>query len=256
METALLAVVFLVVGIGAGYVGRRHLVGKKLGSVEDQVEKRLAEAETKSKEIILDAKEKAAVFLADTKNEERDRRKEFDAIETRLVSREETLDKRSGDLVHQESAVRAREDALRSKEEGIAQKENEIERKIEEVAGLSVKEAHEQIVRRVKEDRAQDLAQTIQKIDRENHEEIEKKSIGIITTALQRYARSHVSDVTTTIFPIGDDDMKGKIIGREGRNIRALERATGVEFLIDETPDGIIISSFDPYHQRGGAARA
>jgi ribonuclease Y len=101
----------------------------------------------------------------------------------------------------------------------------------------------------VKEDRAQDLAQTIQKIDRENREEIEKKAIGIITTALQRYARSHVSDITTTVFPIGDDDMKGKIIGREGRNIRALERATGVEFLVDEVPDGIIISSFDPYRR-------
>ena len=113
METALFAVVFLAVGIGAGYFGRRYLVGKKLGSVEEQVEKRLAEAETKSKEIVLDAKEKAAAFLADTKNEERDRRKEFDAIETRLVSREELLDKRAGDLSHEESAVRTREDALR-----------------------------------------------------------------------------------------------------------------------------------------------
>jgi len=249
METALLAVVFLAVGIGAGYVGRRYLVGKRLGSVEEQVEKRLAEAETKSKEIVLDAKEKAASFLADTKNEERDRRKEFEAIETRLVSREELLDKRAGDLSHEESAVRAREDALRAKEEIVTKKESEISHKIEEVAGLSVKEAQEKILRQVKEERAQDLAQTIQKIDRENHEEIEKKSIGIITTALQRYARSHVSDVTTTIFPIGDDDMKGKIIGREGRNIRALERATGVEFLIDEAPDGIIISSFDPYRR-------
>ena len=95
METALLAVVFLAVGIGAGYVGRRYLVGKKLGSVEEQVGQRLAEAETKSKEIVLDAKEKAAAFLADAKNEERERRKEFDALETRLVSREELLDKRS-----------------------------------------------------------------------------------------------------------------------------------------------------------------
>jgi ribonuclease Y len=249
METALLAVVFLVVGIGAGYVGRRYLVGKKLGSVEDQVEHRLAEAETKSKEIVLDAKEKAAAFLADAKNEERDRRKEFDAIEARLVSREELLDKRSGDISREESAVRAREDTLRSREDGIVKKEGEVERKIEEIAKLSIKEAQEQILRRVKEDRSQDLAQTIQKIDRENREEIEKKAIGIITTALQRYARSHVSDITTTIFPIGDDDMKGKIIGREGRNIRALERATGVEFLVDEAPDGIIISSFDPYRR-------
>ncbi len=223
METALLAVVFLAVGIGAGYAGRRYFAGKKLGSVEEQVEKRLAEAETKSKEIVLDAKEKAAAFLAEAKNEERERHKEIDTIEARLVSREETLDKRSADFSREESAVRAREDALRAKEDGMAKKESELEHKVEAIAGLSVKEAQEQILHRVKEDRAQDLAQTIQKIDRENHEEIEKKSIGIITTALQRYARSHVSDITTTVFPISDDDMKGKIIGREGRNIRALE---------------------------------
>jgi ribonuclease Y len=120
---------------------------------------------------------------------------------------------------------------------------------MEAVAGLSVKDAREEILRQAKEDRSQDLAQSIQKIDRENREEIEKKSIEIITTALQRYARSHVADVTTTVFPIVDEDLKGKIIGREGRNIRALERATGVEFLIDEVPDGIIISSFDPYRR-------
>ena len=249
METALSAVVFLVVGIGAGYVGRRYLVGKRLGSVEDQVGKRLAEAETKSKEIVLDAKEKAAAFLADAKNEERDRRKEMDAIETRLVSREETLDKRAGDLSREESAVRAREDAFRGKEDALVKKESEVGARLETVAGLSMKDAREEVLRKAKEDRSQDLAQTLQKIDRENHEEIEKKGIGIITTALQRYARSHVSDITTTVFPIGDDDMKGKIIGREGRNIRALERATGVEFLVDEVPDGIIISSFDPYRR-------
>ncbi len=249
METALLVVVFLAVGIAAGYVGRRYSAGKKLGSVEELAQKRIAEAETKAKEIVLDAKEKAATFLTEAKDEERDRRKEIDAIESRLVSREELLDRRAGDLSREEGTVRTREDALRVREDGIAKKESDVERKIESIAGFSVKEAQEQLLHRVREERSQDLAQIIQKIDRENREEIEKKSIGIITTALQRYARSHVSDITTTVFPIGDDDMKGKIIGREGRNIRALERATGVEFLVDEAPDGIIISSFDPYRR-------
>jgi ribonuclease Y len=249
METAFLAVVFLAVGIAVGYAARRYAVGKKLGAVEEQVEKRLSDAETKAKEIVLDAKEKAAAFLTDAKNEERDRRKEIDALEARIVSREESIDKRAADVSRGESAVRVREDAVRIREEDLSKKEGEIDRRIEAVAGLSKKEAEARIIDRVKEERSQDLAQTIQKIDKENHEEIEKKSIGIITTALQRYARSHVSDITTTVFPIGDDDMKGKIIGREGRNIRALERATGVEFLVDEVPDGIIISSFDPYRR-------
>jgi ribonuclease Y len=112
-----------------------------------------------------------------------------------------------------------------------------------------VKEAQEKIVAQAKEDRSQDLAQTIQKIDRENREEVEKRASEIITTALQRYSRSHVSEITTTIFPLGDEELKGKIIGREGRNIRALERATGVEFIIDEAPESITISSWDPFRR-------
>ena len=104
-------------------------------------------------------------------------------------------------------------------------------------------------MRRAKEDRSQDLAQAIQKIDRENREEVEKRANDIITIALQRYARSHVAEMTTTMFHLEDEDLKGKIIGREGRNIRALERATGVEFIIDEAPDAIIISSFDPFRR-------
>ncbi len=120
---------------------------------------------------------------------------------------------------------------------------------MEKIGGLSVAEAKEEIMRRAKEDRSNDLAQSIQKIDRENREEVEKRANDIITIALQRYARSHVAEMTTTIFHLEDEELKGKIIGREGRNIRALERATGVEFIIDEAPDGIIISSFDPFRR-------
>ena len=149
METALLAVVFLAVGIGAGYAGRKYFAGKKLGSVEEQAGKRLAEAETKSKEIVLDAKERAAALLAEVKDDERNRKKELDAIEARLVSREELLEKRSGDISREEGSVRTREDALRAKEAGISQKESEAELRIEKIAGLSVKEAQERIVRRV-----------------------------------------------------------------------------------------------------------
>ena len=146
MEIALIGVVFLAVGIGAGYAGRRYFAGKKLGSVEEQVGRRLTDAETKSKEIVLDAKEKAAAFLADAKNEEKDRRKEFDALEARLVSREETLDKRAEEFSRDESAVRSREDVLRAKEEDIVKRENEAEHKIEEIAKLSMKDAQEQVL--------------------------------------------------------------------------------------------------------------
>jgi ribonuclease Y len=235
---ALSAVVFLVVGGAAGYLVRRYSGANKL-----------AEAETKAKEIVLEAKEKAASFSVELKNEEKDRRKEIDALESRVLHREETLDKKLTDLSAEEGKLRAREESAKVKEETVAKKESEIESRIEKIGALSMAEAKEEIMRRAKEDRSNDLAQSIQKIDRENREEVEKRANDIITIALQRYARSHVAEMTTTIFHLEDEELKGKIIGREGRNIRALERATGVEFIIDEAPDGIIISSFDPFRR-------
>jgi ribonuclease Y len=247
--TALVAVLSVVIGIAAGYAVRRYWAAKQLGGVEEQIKKNLADAETRAKEIVLEAKEKAAVLSVELKNEEKDRRKEIDALEARVLQREESLDKKLNDLTAEQAKVRAQDDALRAREDGLGKKESDIESRLQKVSGLSVEEARAEIVRRAKEDRSQDTAQLIQKMDRENREEIEKKAADIITTALQRYARSHVAEITTTVFPIIDEEIKGKIIGREGRNIRALERATGVEFIIDEAPDTIIISSFDPYRR-------
>ncbi len=235
---AITAVVFAAVGGAAGYWARKAAEANKLG-----------EAETKAKEIIAEAKEKAAAVLLEQKNDEKERRKEIDALEQRILHREEVLDKKLTDLSAEETKVRAREDTAKAKEEAATRKEAEIDGKLEKIGGLTLAQAREEIVRRAKEDRSQDLAQAIQKIDRENREEVEKRAADIITVALQRYARGHVAEMTTTMFPLKDEDLKGKIIGREGRNIRALERATGVEFIIDEAPDAIIISSFDPFRR-------
>ena len=249
ITTAFVAVAFLLVGIAVGYLTRRYWAARRLGDVEEKVKKSVAEAETKAKEIIIEAKDKAASFLVDIKNEEKERRKELEAVEARLTRKEETLDKRSEEFQAEEGKIRAREEKIKSGEEALAKKEAEVEARLTKIGGLSAADAREEIIQRVKEDRAQDLAQFVQKMDKENHDEIEKKAGEIITTALQRYSRSHVSEITTTLFPLGDDELKGKIIGREGRNIRALERATGVEFIIDEAPEAIIISSFDPYRR-------
>ena len=248
-NTALIVAVSLIVGIAAGYLVRRYFAGKQLDSFEAKIKKDIADAEAKAKEIVVDAKEKAASFLVEIKNEEKERRKEIEGLEARLIHKDELLEKKSASLSAEEEKVRARETGLRGKEDDIAKREGEVRERLEKVAGLSLKDAREEVFQHVKEDRAQDLAHLIQKMDKENHEEIEKKAGDIITTALQRYARSHVAEITTTVFHIGDEDLKGKIIGREGRNIRALERATGVEFVIDETPDTIIISSFDPFRR-------
>ncbi|MBI2048835.1 MAG: ribonuclease Y [Candidatus Liptonbacteria bacterium] len=249
IETALYIIAGLLVGFTLGYLVRRFVAIKQLGSIEDKIRRSAEEAETRAKEIIIEAKEKGASLLVEAKNEERQRRKEIESLESRLMGREDALDKKLASVSAEEKDVRAKADALKQREEEFNALETEMQSKLESVGRLTASEAREELFKQIKEARNQDLTRLIEKIDKENREEVEKKSMEIITTALQRYSRSHVSEITTTAFHLADEELKGKIIGREGRNIRALEKATGVEFVIDETPDTIIISSFDPYRR-------
>jgi ribonucrease Y len=244
-----LPLIAAVLGIAIGYFARRFWAARRIGDIEARAQKNIAEAEAKAKEIVVEAKEKAASLLVETKNEEKERRRELETVESRLAHKEESLDKRAEELSSGENKIRTREEKLKEETDALAKKEGEMAQQLEKIGGLTADEARAKVMERVKEDRAQDLSRLIEKIDRENHDAIEKKAAEIVTTALQRYARSNVAEITTSLFPLRDEDLKGKIIGREGRNIRALERATGVEFIIDEAPEAIIISSFDPYRR-------
>ncbi len=248
METALILGA-LALGAGFGYLVRRYQALQDSRSLEQQSKRKLDDAEAKAKEVILSAQEKAATILSELKQEEKDRKKQIDAIEARLMEREENLDRKLTHLEQGEKDVLAKTEALRGKEAEVLEMKDKSLKELERVGGLSVADAREEIFKQLRQRSEQDLAQALQKLDKERHEEVEKKAMEIITIALQRYARSHISEVTTSVFPIENEDMKGKIIGREGRNIRALERATGVEFVIDEVPDAVIISSFDPYRR-------
>lgn len=239
----------VLLGFGGGYLARRAIAIKTVGTAEERAKRSLEEAESKAKEIVLEAKEKAASVLGEAQEEERKRKCEIDALESRILSREESLDKKLAALDAEMSGIRAKEEKLAEKEKEIGVLADEVQSGLERIAKLTEAEAREELIKQAKEKRSEDLAQLLQKIDKENREEIEKKATEIITTAMQRYARTHVSELTTTMYPLPDEELKGKIIGREGRNIRALERATGVEFVIDETPDSVIISSFDPYRR-------
>ena len=245
----LVPLIAAILGIAVGYAARRFAAAKKLGDVEASVAKKLADAETKAKEILVEAKDKAASLLVEFKNEEKERRREVEMLESRIAHKEESLDKRTEELTAGENKLRAREEKVREEAESLAKKEGDVEKRLEKIGGFTAAEAREQVMARVKEDRAQDLARLVEKLDRENHTEVEKKAAEVVTTALQRYARASVAEITTSLFPLRDEELKGKIIGREGRNIKALERATGVEFIIDEAPEAIIISSFDPYRR-------
>src|SRR3989338_7211332 len=214
-NSTLLLLGAVVLGGIAGYYFQKVSAGKARSDAEDKTKRALEEAEVKAKEIVLEAKEKAATLIADFKREEKERTSQISALETRLIRREEILDKKLVSLGDEEKAITAKAEAQKAEEEKLKNLQGE----------------------------------KIQKLEKERRDEVEKRALDIITVALQRYARSHVSEITTSVFPLEDEELKGKIIGREGRNIRTLERATGVEFIIDETPDTIVISSFDPYRR-------
>lgn len=228
----------LVLGVVFGYLLRRQ-----------RAEKLKESAESKAKEIILEAKEKAASLLEEAKKEEEKRRDKIAELESRLLEREENLDRKLAGLSRSEEDLRRKSELLKAEAEKIGELKKTALAELERVSGLSREDAKRELLAKVREDSSQELARALQKIEKERHDEIEKKAMDIITVALQRYARSHISEATTSVFPLENEEIKGKIIGREGRNIRALERATGVEFVIDEAPDAVVISSFDPYRR-------
>jgi ribonuclease Y len=238
MNSLPLAGLSLVLGVAGGYLLRFFWAQRKK-----------AAAESRAKEIILEAKEKAASILEEAQKEEEKRRDKIAALESRLLEREESLDKKLAALARREEELRHTADTLAAEKGKIEEIKKSALGELERISGLTREKAGEEILRKVREENSRELAETLQAMYKERREEIEKKAMEIITTALQRYARSHISEVTTSVFPLESEEIKGKIIGREGRNIRALERATGVEFVIDEAPDAVVISSFDPYRR-------
>lgn len=239
----------IILGLGFGYAAWRYIATKQGTKLSEEAQRKVSEAEVRAKEIVIEAKEKAASLIADFKKEERDRVNQMSTLETRLLKREELLENKIGTLGDQEKAIQTKVEQVSEQEAQLNAKREDVMKQLERVGGLSQNQAKEELIKDIQQKHEIELGQMLQKLDKERRDDIEKKALDIITIALQRYARSHISELTTTMFPIENEELKGKIIGREGRNIRALERATGVEFVIDEAPDAIIISSFDPYRR-------
>jgi ribonuclease Y len=238
--------VWAILGLVIGYLVRQFFVAGKAGSLEQRLKTLTEEAERKAKEIILEAKGEAARLFEEVKNEEKERKAQLAKIEERNLRKEEILEKQLGDIKVQESALKKAEEILKSEKEQLDSLRSKIQADLEKVAKLTVAEAKNELLKQVRDSYSQELAQTIQQLEGERKEEVEKRSLDIITKSIQRYARSHVADITTSVFHLPNEELKGKIIGREGRNIRTLERATGVEVIVDETPDTVVLSSFDP----------
>ena len=241
-----LAWVLLVVGLAVGYIARQQLGAKSSQSAEADVKAKIEAAQKEADKMLADAKLKAITLVDEGQKAEKERKVKLDQIEERLLRREETISSQMGNVSARETklAEDAKKLELAKADVEVAQKQ--ATEHLEKITGMKAEDAKAMMLKDVQDRYKGDLVLSIQKLERDRRDEVEKKASEIVTTALMRYSRSHVADVTTSVFHLPSEDIKGKIIGREGRNIKALERATGVEIVVDETPESIILSSFDP----------
>ncbi|MES4792273.1 MAG: ribonuclease Y [Chloroflexota bacterium] len=242
----IVGLVGLLVGAGAGVLYRRRVTGTSLQQAEEQANRILAEAETRQKELLLQAKEETLQLRNSLEAEMKERRAEISRIEQRLAQKGENLDRKIEMFEQREQALREREaqvDRLRAEAEEIRQRQaTELER----VANLSIDEARQQLLAAVEVEIRDEASRRVREMEKEVEATAAARARKILATAIQRYTSEVTAETTVSVVPIPSDDMKGRIIGREGRNIRAIEAATGVDLIIDDTPDAVTVSAFDP----------
>ncbi len=262
----------LVIGLGVGlgvvalaaiamfFVGgmlKQKGIDKKLGTVQDRTKKMIDEAalECKSlkKEAILEAKEQELQLRNEFEKECRDKKQELQKQEQRLVQKEEILDKKEESLLKQNSALEQqkkellnKENELKKSQEKIAHQHELMVQELEKIAQLTKEEAKKQLANEILDETRHDVAVQVRNLEQTAKEEANNSAKKIISLAIQRCAADHASEITVSVVPLPSDDMKARLIGREGRNIRAIENATGIELIIDDTPEVVILSGFDP----------
>ena len=242
----LITVLVLALGIAAGYYLRYLQALSKKSSIEIEIKEREVEAEKQAIEIIEKAEEKIAKAEQEAKTERKTIEEKLTHKEEHLLKREEIIDNRQIDLDSQRESLQTKIQEIKSIKTQLDERKNSIENKLQEIAGLTPEEAFLTIISRVEQERADDLRSRIEKLERSGSEAFEEKAQNLLLAAIHRVGNNIPSNVMTTHVEIPSDDLKGKVIGKEGRNVRAFERATGVDVLIDETPGYIVLSSFDP----------
>ena len=243
-------IVLLIVGLLIGYAYRKNVAEAKVAKAEDAVKKLYEEAKAKAsdikKEMILEAKEEVFKTRTEAEKENRERRAELQRTERRLFQREESLEKKLDGVEQREKELNKRESGLEKAEADIAALRDQQMAELERISGLSMEGAREILLENVEREARHDAALLLRDIEAKTREEADKRARNIVSLAIQRCAADQVAETTVSVVPLPNDEMKGRIIGREGRNIRALETATGVDLIIDDTPEAVILSGFDP----------
>ena len=229
---------------------RKKSYESKIGSAEEKsreiIDEALKVAETKKKEALLEAKEESIRTKNELDKETRERRAELQRYERRVLSKEENLDKKMEAMEKREASFNAKEEELKKQKAEIAKLNEQRVQELERISGLTSEQAKEYLLKTVEEDVKLDTAKMIKEMENQAKEEVAKKAKDYVVTAIQKCAADHVAETTISVVQLPNDEMKGRIIGREGRNIRTLETMTGVDLIIDDTPEAVILSSFDP----------
>ncbi|HEB30752.1 MAG TPA: ribonuclease Y [Spirochaetes bacterium] len=240
----------LFIGIVGGYFLRRYIVNLKVASAKETagniLKEAQKEAEAKKREAILETKDQLFKERSNFESETRERRAELQRLEKRLLQKEENLDKRVDVLDKKEKLITNRERMVDAKESELKKDQEEIRKELERISGLTAEEVKNMLIKSLEEESRRDAQITINLIETEAKVTSEKKARDILAYTIQKVASDITSEITVTSVSLPNDEMKGRIIGREGRNIRALETLTGVDIIIDDTPEAVVISSFDP----------
>ena len=249
MNTILTIIALLaggVIGAGGGYLLRKKLAQAEANSLEAKSDKIIMEAKNKQQEIILEAKEKAAQIIDEAKKDEKQLRQEVRTIQERLERRESTFDQKLLEVQDKEQKLQEKIERVKQIKEEVEKVKEAQEQKLAQMAQMSAEDAKLELLKIVEEESKGDLLGRIMKLEKESSEHFENKAREIVIDCMQRCAASHAADNTSTAVHIPSEEMKGRIIGKEGRNIKTIEKLTGCELIIDETPDSIIVSGFSP----------
>ena len=249
MMIAVYIVVGLVIGGAAVYLVRRNLASTKMANAEREAEKLLKdarrEAETTLKEARLEAKEEAHRVRGEIESELRDRREELSKAEARQLQRDEQLDSRAADLERREQSLRDRDVNTQKLADEIRVAHEEAMIQLERISGMSAAQAKDALLKQTEDEARHEMAKLVRQVEEEARREADRRARNILSLSIQRTAANHVAETTVSVVHLPSDDMKGRIIGREGRNIRTLENTTGIDFIIDDTPEAVVLSGFD-----------
>ncbi len=236
----------LAVGIAAGYAWKTRADKRRLADVATEAERLLQQAKDEAREIVLHAKDEALAARQEAEEHLKQAQRELRREEERIQRRRQELDRRAENLERREQTLNKRQSALDKRANEVERLYREQTEQLQRIAQMTTEEARRQLLAEVEQEARADMARIIRQVETEAKEEGEKRARRLIALAIQRVASEHVSEITTSVVPLPSDDMKGRIIGRNGRNIRAFEQAAGVDVIVDDTPEAVTVSSFDP----------